>query len=95
MSRHSFKTGQALDHSATAVNNAFVSKMEGLRFKSRVGEIGLNVANGSPPLQNFFERSFVARRRNDAELGSANLLGPSAQYTEYNVRFDFDLISND
>ena len=29
----------------------------GLRFKSRAGQIGRCVANGSPPLRHFFERS--------------------------------------
>ena len=41
--------------------NAFVSGAGGLRFKSRAGQIGHSVANGSPPLQHFFERSCVAR----------------------------------
>ena len=41
--------------------NAFVSGAGGLRFKSRVGQIGLNVSNGLPPLQRFFGKSCVAR----------------------------------
>ena len=41
--------------------NAFVSGAGGLRFKSRVGQIGHSVANGSPPLRHFFEWSCVAR----------------------------------
>ena len=41
--------------------NAFVSGARGLRFKSRAGQIGHSVANGSPPLRHFFERSCVAR----------------------------------
>ena len=41
--------------------NAFVSGAGGLRFKSRAGQIGHSVANGSPLLQHFFERSCVAR----------------------------------
>ena len=41
--------------------NAFVSGAGGLRFKSRAGQIGHSVANGSPPLRHFFERSCVAR----------------------------------
>ena len=40
--------------------NAFVSGAEGLRFKSLAGQIGHSVANGSPPLRHFFERSYVA-----------------------------------
>ena len=41
--------------------NAFVSGAGDLRFKFRAGQIGHNVANGSPPLQHFSERSCVAR----------------------------------
>ena len=41
--------------------NAFVSEAGGLRFKSRTSQIGNSVANGSPPLQRFFETSCVAR----------------------------------
>ena len=41
--------------------NAFVCGAEGLSFKSRAGQIGHSVANGSPPLRHFFERSCVAR----------------------------------
>ena len=41
--------------------NAFVSGAGGLRFKSRANQIGHSVANGSPPLRHFFERSCVAR----------------------------------
>ena len=41
--------------------NAFVSGAGGLRFKSRVGQVGHSVAYGSPPLRRFFERSCVAR----------------------------------
>ena len=41
-------------------NNAFVSGAGGLRIKSRAGQIGHSVANGSPPLQHF-KKSCVAR----------------------------------
>ena len=41
--------------------NAFVSGAGGLGFKSLADQIGHSVANGSPPLQYFFERSCVAR----------------------------------
>ena len=41
--------------------NAFVSGAGGLRFKSQAGQIGHSVANGSPPLRHFFERSCVTR----------------------------------
>ena len=39
----------------------FVSEAKGMRFKFRVGLIEHSVANGSPPLQHFFERSCIAR----------------------------------
>ena len=39
---------------------AFVSGAGGLRFKSLAGQIGHSLANGSPPLQHFFEKSCVA-----------------------------------
>ena len=70
--------------------NAFVSGAGGRRFKSRAGQFEHSVANGSPPLQHFFEKSCVARRRNDAEMDPANSLHASAYYREYNERFDFD-----
>ena len=41
--------------------NAFVTGVGGLRFKSRADQIEHSVANGSPPLRHFFERSCVAR----------------------------------
>ena len=41
--------------------NAFVSGAGVLGFKSLADQIGHSVANGSPPLQYFFERSCVAR----------------------------------
>ena len=40
--------------------NAFVSGTGSRRVKSRAGQIGHSVANGSPPLRHFFERSCVA-----------------------------------
>ena len=49
--------------------NTFVTREVGLRFKSRAGQIGHSFVNGSPPLRHFFERSCVARRRNDVEMG--------------------------
>ena len=47
--------------------NAFVSGAEGLRFKSRVGQIGHSVANDLPPLRHFF-KSAVLLGCNDAEM---------------------------
>ena len=38
-----------------------VSEAEGLKFKFRASQIEHSVANGSPPLRHFFERSCVAR----------------------------------
>ena len=51
----------AIKPASWSSGNAFVSGAGGLRFKSRAGQIGHSVANGSPPLQHFFEWSCVAR----------------------------------
>ena len=48
-------------------DNAFVSGVGGLRFKSRTG-------NGSPPLQNFLEWSCITLRRNESEMSPTNSL---------------------
>ena len=58
--------------------NAFVSGAGGPRFKYRAGQIEHGVVNGLPPLQHFFKKSCVARRRNDTELGLANSLHVTA-----------------
>ena len=42
-------------------------------------------------MRHFFKRSCVVRMRNDTDLGPANLLHASAQYSGYNKRFDFAL----
>ena len=68
--------------------NAVVFGAVGLKLKSRADQFGHSVANDSPPLPHFFERSCVARRRNDVEMGTANSLHTSAKYSEYNKRFD-------
>ena len=41
-------------------------------------QIGHSVANGSPPMRHFFEKSCVACRHNNAEMGLANSLHASA-----------------
>ena len=41
--------------------NVFVSGAVGLRFKSRAGQIGFSVANGSPSLQYFFGGAMTRR----------------------------------
>ena len=66
---------------------AFVYGVGGLRFKSRAGQMGHGVANGSPPLQYFFERSYVAWH-DDAEMGLANLLTCFGVIQRDNERFD-------
>ena len=58
--------------------HAFVSGAGGPWFKSRAAQIGQSVANALPSLRHFFERSCVARRRNDVEMGPANSLHASA-----------------
>ena len=57
---------------------------EGLRFKSRAGQIGHSVANGSPPLLHFFKRCCYGRTRNDTEMGPAKSLHGSVKSSEYN-----------
>ena len=58
--------------------NAFVSGAGGLRLKSRAGQNGHTVANGSPPLRYILERSCAAwaQWRGD---------GPSPLVTRFNV----------
>ena len=53
--------------------NALVPRVEDLRFKSRVGQIGHGVANWSPPLRHFMFRGCVARAQCCGD-GSANSL---------------------
>ena len=59
---------------------SFGSGAGGLRFKSRVGQIGSSVVNGFPPLRHFFDRGCVACMRNDAEMGPGNSLHALAYY---------------
>ena len=42
-------------------SKTFVSVARGLRFESRAVQIGHSVANGSPQLRYYFEKSCVAR----------------------------------
>ena len=42
--------------------NVFISEAGGLRFKFRAHQIGHGVANSSPSLRHFFEKSCAARR---------------------------------
>ena len=42
-------------------SNAVVSGVGGLRFKSQADQMEHSVANDSPPLRHFFERSCVAQ----------------------------------
>ena len=73
-------------------DNTFVSEEGDLRFKLRVDLIRRSVPNDSPPLRHF-ETSCVARRSNDAELGSASSLHSSAYYSEYIMK-NFDWFGN-
>ena len=57
-----------LESKIIKLTNAFVSGAGGLRFKSRAGQIGRNVVNGSPPLLRFLKRA-VLPGRSDAEKG--------------------------
>ena len=59
-----------------------ISGMRGLKFKSRAGQIGQNVANGSPPLQHF-SKGAVLRGCNDVEVD-----GSTTFRRQYSVLFD-------
>ena len=56
-----FTRNCSIQLSCWSSGNGFVSGAGGLRFKSRAGQIGHSVANGSPPQRYFLERSCVAR----------------------------------
>ena len=58
--------------------NAFISGAGDLRIKSRVGQIRRRIANGSPPLQHFFETSCAARAQGRAD-------GPHQLVTRFGV----------
>ena len=58
--KHNVRTKQSNKHFAW-FSFAVISGAGGLRFKSRAGLIEHSVANSSPPLQRFFEKSCVAR----------------------------------
>ena len=45
----------------SAASWSSVSVTVELKFKSRPGQIGHSVANGSPPMRHFFEKSCIAR----------------------------------
>ena len=67
-------------------DNAFVSRGGGLRIKSRGGQIWPSVAT-----QHFFEGA-VLHGRNDAEMGTANSLHASVQYSKLKKKINwFDL----
>ena len=68
--------------------NAFVSEAGSPKFESQAGQIEHCAANGLSLLGNFFERSYVACRRNNAEMGPANSSHASVYFCEYNERFD-------
>ena len=67
--------------------HAFVSGAGSLKFKSRTGQIGHSVANGSPPLRHFLVRSCeptgAVMRKSAPPTRYA-----SAIYSEYNIGFD-------
>ena len=74
----------------------FVSGTGGLRFKSRAGQIGLTVVLPTARHRcNISPKGALLPGRNDAEMRSVNSLHASAYYSEYNERFDFDLIKFD
>ena len=56
-----FITYTLIINDSLSSGNTFVSGAGGLRFKSLASQTERNVANGSPPLRHFFERSCVAQ----------------------------------
>ena len=61
-------------------DNTFLSGAGSLNFKTRAGQIGCSVANGSSRLQHF-EKSCIASKRNDVKMGPATSLHASTMYT--------------
>ena len=47
--------------------DAFVSGAGGLKFKSRIGQIGHSVADSLPPLRHFFKRTCADRAQSRGE----------------------------
>ena len=74
-----------------SVGRAVTREAVGLKFKSRAIQIGHSVVNSSPLLRHFFEGA-VLPGRHDAKMGTANSLRAQAYYSEYNERFDIDLM---
>ena len=68
---------EKMEPASWSSGNAFVAGTGSLRFKSWAVQIGHRVANSSPPLRHFFERSCVAGS-NGAEMDPAKLLHASA-----------------
>ena len=50
--------------------NAFVSGARGPKFKSRAGQFGHSVVDGSPPLRHFFKKVALPGH-SDAKIGAA------------------------
>ena len=71
------KDDTMLSNAQWSSGNTFVSEAKGLRFKSRTVQIGLNVANGSPPLRQFYQRSCIVRAQWRAD-GPENSLHTAA-----------------
>ena len=59
--RKKFQVQEDRELASWSSGNAFVSGAEGHRFKSRAGQIGHSVANGSLLLRHFFLQHFFER----------------------------------
>ena len=59
--RKNFQVQEGREPASWSSGNAFVSRAEGHRFKSRAGQIGQSVANGSLLLRHFFLQHFFER----------------------------------
>ena len=67
--------------------NAFVSGAGGLTFKTQAGQ-SVTVLPMARHRCDISSEEAVLPGRNDAEMGPANSLHASANYSEYNKRFD-------
>ena len=64
---------QGKEQARWSSRHAFVSEAGNLWLKSRTDQIVHSVVNGLPSLRHF-EKTFIARKRNDAKMGPANPL---------------------
>ena len=84
---HGYLSG-VFEETANSVNEN--SNTRSLRFKSRARQIGYNVANSSPPLRHFFEKSCVAQAQWHGD-GSCKLITHFGVVQQLKRKIWFDL----